>query len=228
MTENNPKHGPFQAHPPRIPGVPARSSAPPVKPAATGPAKNTSNSSRSVLGFGVIVGALLAVSGLTLWAVHGKRAATALQTWGGMRAAFKKEAKVPLGPGDIATTDELEKPWSSKLFTFHNLLTDAKIPALLVRLPGDAFWGFSLIEPYGDCRLQYVTDLNQLKEEYQVTADHPLVVDPCSKAVFDLMRYGNGPTGLVRGDVIQGSALRPPVAIEIRVEGKRIIAGRIE
>lgn len=229
MPEKYSKQGSFQTQPPRIPGVPGRSSAPPARPAAPGPAKNTSHSSRTVLGICVVVGALIAVSGLAWRAAHGKRAATAWQqTLGVMRAVVKKEAKVPVGPGNIATTDELAEPWSSKLFSFHNSLTEVTVPALLVHLSGDNYWAFSLIEPYGDCRLQYVTDLNQLKDEYQVTVDHPMVVDPCNKAVFDLTRYGNGPTGLVRGDVIRGSALRPPVAIEIRVEGKRIVAGRIE
>jgi hypothetical protein len=86
----------------------------------------------------------------------------------------------------------------------------------------------SLAEPFGDCRLEYVQDLSRLQDVYGFRAEHPMIGDPCSKAVFDLMKYGAGMDGLVRGDIVQGSGLRPPIAIEIKVQGDKIVAVRSE
>jgi hypothetical protein len=55
-----------------------------------------------------------------------------------------------------------------------------------------------------------------------------MVGDPCNHAVFDLTRYGSGPNGLVRGEIKQGAAVRPPIAIEIETKGKRLLAVRME
>jgi hypothetical protein len=56
-----------------------------------------------------------------------------------------------------------------------------------------------------------------------------MVVNSCSHTVYDLLRYG-GPSdgGLVRGEVVQGTAIRPPMAIEVRVAGKQLVAVRME
>jgi hypothetical protein len=101
---------------------------------------------------------------------------------------------------------------------------------MVVRLPGGQYWGFSLREPFGDCELEYVTDLKKLQTDYRFEANHPMVANPCSRTVYDLMRYGNGATngGVVRGDIVQGSGVRPPIAIEIRTSGKDVIAVRSE
>ena len=99
---------------------------------------------------------------------------------------------------------------------------------MVVRLPGGALWAFSMREPYGTCDLEYVTDLRRLQQEYDFTASHPMVTDPCNKSVFDLTKYGNAPSGLVRGEVVQGPAFRPPLAIEVRSEKNQIIAVRTE
>jgi hypothetical protein len=55
-----------------------------------------------------------------------------------------------------------------------------------------------------------------------------MIGDPCNRAVFDLLKYGTGPAGVVRGEIVQGPALRPPVAIQIRTEGSEIVAVRME
>jgi hypothetical protein len=136
--------------------------------------------------------------------------------------------KVPMGPGAIATTSEVAKPWSAKHFYFRDPVTLKPVPALLVRLPGGALWAFSLREPYGSCELEYVTNLKQLHDEYGFTGAYPMVGDPCNRTLFDLTEYGNGPGGLVRGEVAQGSGWRPPMAIELRIKGNEIIAARME
>ena len=100
---------------------------------------------------------------------------------------------------------------------------------MVVRLPGGEYWGFSLREPFGNCDLEYVTDMAALQTNYNFSADHPMVGDPCNHSVFDLMRYGTTPSGtLVRGEIEQGGAIRPPIAIEIRKDGNEIRAVRME
>ena len=138
------------------------------------------------------------------------------------------EEQLPTGPGEIATTDELTKVWSSKRFIYRASTGD-QTPAIVVRMPGGNFWALLLREPFGTCDLEYVTDMRELDTKYHYRADHPMVGDPCNGTVFDLMRYGTNSTGgLVRGQVAQGSAIRPPIAIEIRTNGKRVIADRME
>jgi hypothetical protein len=142
-------------------------------------------------------------------------------------APAKPTKTLPVGPGEIATAGELAKPWSSKQFLFRRADSE-KVPALAVRLPGGALWGISLREPYGTCELEYVTDLSKLLTEYNFHARHPMVVNPCSGSVYDLAQYTGGPNGLVRGQVVHGTAIRAPFAIEIVQHGKSIKATRME
>jgi hypothetical protein len=137
---------------------------------------------------------------------------------------------LPVGPGAIGTTDELAKAWSSKRFLFRDPLAVKPVQAMVVRLPGGQLWGFSLQEPFGDCELEYVTDLTRIASEYHFQADHPMVVNPCSRAVYDLTRYSNGALngGIVRGDIVSGVGVRPPMAIQIRTDGKDVVAVRTE
>jgi hypothetical protein len=140
----------------------------------------------------------------------------------------KAPEALPTGPGEIGTTDEVSKAWSSKKFLYQNPVTDEHVKAMVVRLPGGAYWGFSLKEPFGTCELEWVTDLGKLKNEYGYRADHPMVGDPCNHSVFDLTQYVSVSSGMVRGQVVQGAAVRPPMAIEIETKGNRIVAGRSE
>jgi hypothetical protein len=135
---------------------------------------------------------------------------------------------MPLGPGPIATITELDKTWSSKRFLFRAPQTADDVPAMVVRLPGGVFWAISMREPFGTCDLEYVTNVQKLAADYQLTVDHPMVADPCNHAVYDLTRYSPGPNGVVRGATAKGESIRPPIAIEVRVRGKEIVATRIE
>jgi len=134
----------------------------------------------------------------------------------------------PIAPGVVATAEELSQPWASKEFIFHNALSGADVPAMVVHLPRGGYWGFSLIEPYGTCRLEYVTDLQKLATVYGYRADHPLIADPCNKSLFDLLRYGGPMDASVRGDIVSGTGVRPPIAIEIQQRGNSILATAIE
>ena len=73
-----------------------------------------------------------------------------------------------------------------------------------------AFRGISMREPFGSCEMKYVTDLSQIASEYHYTAAHPMIVDPCNHAVYDLEKYGPGPNGVVRGAIVYGAGWRSP------------------
>lgn len=138
-------------------------------------------------------------------------------------------------PG-IATLPEMAQPWSSKQFFMRNGLTSENVPALLVRLPTSSasqtngYWAFSLNSPYGNCRLEYLTDLAKLKNDYDFRSPkHPMVGNPCSRTVFDPLKLTNLPGDVwVRGAIVQGSDLRPPIGIELKIERKDILAIRME
>jgi hypothetical protein len=137
-------------------------------------------------------------------------------------------AGLPFGPGPIATTDELADTWSSKRFVFRPPQTANDIPAIVIKLPKDTYVGVELREPFGTCELKYVTSLSELETDYHLQTDHPMVADPCSHAVFDLTQTAAGPNGTVRGAVVAGAAVRPPIAVQMQVKGKDIVAVKIE
>src|SRR5260221_4213430 len=66
-------------------------------------------------------------------------------------------------PG-IANTTEMAKPWSSKEFFIRNRLSGENVPGLLIRLPSGSasqasgYWAFEQNSPYGNCKLEYLTD----------------------------------------------------------------------
>ena len=135
----------------------------------------------------------------------------------------------------VASVSDL-KPWGSKPFTYRNRKTGESVAALIVRLPigaasqASAYWSFGLKAAFGSCQLEYVDDIQKLKTDYGYRqAKHPMVGNPCSRTVFDPLRYAPLPGNvLVRGAIVQGSDLRPPLGIEIKVKGKDVLAVRME
>jgi hypothetical protein len=83
--------------------------------------------------------------------------------------------------------------------------------------------------PFTQCQFAYVDDLAKLSSEYGFEAAHPMVVNPCSRAIHDPLQHteltGNV---LVRGAVVQGHDLRPPYGIELNVRGNQIRAVAME
>lgn len=135
----------------------------------------------------------------------------------------------------IASITEL-KPWGAKQFNFRNRSTGENISAILLRLPtgssaqASGYWSFSLKSAFGMCQLEYLDDLQKIKSDYGYQqAKHPMVGNPCSRTLFDPLKYAPLPGNvLVRGAIAQGSDFRPPLGIEIKLRGKDILATRME
>ena len=138
-------------------------------------------------------------------------------------------------PG-IADTTEMAKPWSRKNFFVKNGLTGENIPAILIRLPAGSqsqvrgYWAFCVKSPYGNCQLEYITDMAKLQNDYGFRgAKHPMVGNPCSRTVFDPLKLTKLPTDAwVQGAIVQGSDLRPPLGVELKIDGKKVLAIRAE
>jgi hypothetical protein len=242
MADEPKKPDAFRAQDPHIPGVtdnPKREKEAEKLRKLAEKAQRGSSSSSPALSpalLGIIVG-IVAVVGLAYFGV---------KWWETQRALKQAEnppvaagttdlpptnvtvADLPFGPGPVATTAELSKEWSSKRFIFRAPQTADNIPAVVIKLPNNVYWGLSLREPFGTCEMEYVTDTEKISAVYRFQADHPMIGDPCTKAVFDLLKYGNAPGGVVRGETVSGAASRPPVAIQMVVKGKDVVAVKIE
>jgi hypothetical protein len=233
-------NNPFKPSDPKIPGVSARdeSVCQASPPSAESKAVSTRFSMSQMPPRWLILSAtgVLAVCLIAVWWMRGtsaKEPNTGSETATPATTATDRNPvpipePLPVGPGEIATTSELAKDWSAKRFIFRDPLTSREGPAMVVHLPGGVYWGFSLVEPYGSCEMEFVTDMQKLRADYGFRGTHPMVGDPCNRAVFDLTRYGSGPAGLVRGEIAHGAAVRPPLAIEIEVRGKQVLAKKIE
>jgi len=226
----------FKPEMPRIPGV--NDSAP------------SRAARQSVVRLATVAAALSLAGALGWWVVHSSRnkanspassEASAADTFpavaplSGAAAASASSAGSLAAARTVARAEELAKPWSAKKFTFFNPLTHESVPAMIVRLPGvagnrsEAYWAFSLNAPYESCQLEYVTDLGQLASRYGYRASHPMLLAACSGILYDPLRVGTSPLGdWVRGEIVQGVGIRPPLAIEIQVQGNSIIATRME
>ncbi|HEY1482700.1 MAG TPA: hypothetical protein VGF19_08265 [Candidatus Acidoferrum sp.] len=136
----------------------------------------------------------------------------------------------------IATVAQLAKPWSSLNFFVKNPVNGEDIPAIIVRLPtgsatqASGYWAFSRKAPYGPCELEYVSKLSDLRDGYGYqAATHPLAGNPCSHTLYDPLKTANLPGSVwIRGAIVQGSDIRPPYGVEIKVQGKQILAVRSE
>jgi hypothetical protein len=231
------KIDPFKPRQPNIPGVlPSEPKVRAEAPENSGEPQPKEPPPIKMLIAAAVAVALITFAGLVYW--HNSSAVKPAQTSAdsaeaapaGPAAAPKSAPSLPVGPGTIATTAELAKPWAAKRFIYRSILSGRDEPAMVVRLPRGEYWGFSLIEPFGSCELEFITDLNKLKTDYGYRADHPMVGDPCNHTVYDLLRYGGGASNdtLVRGVIVQGNGIRPPMAIEIRADGKDVVAAREE
>jgi hypothetical protein len=136
---------------------------------------------------------------------------------------------------EIATVDELAAPWAAKKFSYTRPLNHEQVPAIAIRLPGGngrttaSFWVILLRTPFGQCQLEYIIDTNQIADRFSFNASHPMIADPCSNSLYDPLRMGTLPNGSwARGEIVHGSGFRPPMQIEIHLDGNKLIAGRAE
>ena len=90
----------------------------------------------------------------------------------------------------IATIEEMARPWASKQFFIRNIVSGVDVPGLLIRLPGgspsraNGYLAFAVDAPYGNCRLEYITNLARLRTEWQDSVDALLsILD--QKALLD-------------------------------------------
>jgi hypothetical protein len=230
--EDHPQSERFKADMPQIPGV-----------ANEAGARKQTGANPAVLLVGVLLGILVIFFLGSRLLLRAKHAAAPV-------AAPPPQLEVPAPAADpsasfprstaanptIATVIEMAKPWTTKDFFFVNRLTDENVPALLVRLPtgsasqSEGYWALAMTAPFGNCKVEYLEDLQKLKSDYEFTgAKHPMVGNPCSRSVFDPLKMMSVPgNAWVRGALVQGSDLRPPLSIEIQIEGRNIEAIRME
>jgi hypothetical protein len=219
----------YKADMPQIPGVsstPRRPRSNPLLPLIAG-----------IVVFGVLL--FLAVR----WFAHSKPAVP-------VRAQAPAQIEVPPAPPDpasllphadknnpvIAEVAGLSKPWSSAEFFIHDVATGENVPATIVRLPSGSpnapsgYYAFSHKAPSGTCPLEYITDLDKLHNDYDFrSATHPLVGNPCSHTLYDPLKTVNLPGNIwIRGAIVQGSDVRPPLGVEIKIQDKEILAIRTE
>jgi len=220
----------FKAEMPQIPGV----SAPPVNPIRRRPSRPW----LVIIGaFGLFI-VIVAGAGILPKSRKIDSPPVAAPQIDVPTAVADLSASVPVAREQnpvIAMVSEL-KPWGSKRFIFHNALTGENVSALILRLPtgssiqASAYWSFAMKPAYGSCQLEYIEDLQKLAADYGYRQGrHPMVGNPCSRSLYDPLKYAAIPgNSLARGAIVQGSDLRPPLGIEIKVRKKEILALRME
>jgi hypothetical protein len=245
MTDPQGKFDPFKPAQPRIPGVSDAPAAPPPETAPEKPArlgklqpKWIAIGAAGAVVLGIFLAAiLLRPSAPATPPSATAPAASALPEPATTAAPSPKTVTAqvpPIYPDEVATTEEMEKPWASRRFTFLKNMALGPVPALLVRLPGgtarstDSYWAFALKSRYGKCDLELVTDLEKLRSDFGYRAQHPMVVEPCSSTVFDPLQQGTVSGAWIRGQVVRGAGLRPPLMIEVQIRGNRILAVQME
>ena len=185
----------------------------------------------------VILAALLCASGFVLWLSHRRHANLNASATSGAPISRVSDAssitKADTEANTIGTLYELAQPWSSKTFLFIDPKTEQGVPAMAIHLPGPpdepSFWAFALSNPFSRCQLQYVTDLSALSLRFAYSAAHPMVVSECDGIVYDPLKMAILPNGSwVRGEMVRGVGIRPPIAIQVEVRGRDVIAKRME
>jgi hypothetical protein len=185
------------------------------------------SSARIFLGLATAIAvSAIVVSSVMLFRQHSRQ---------GRLSQSAKLGQAVQGVAGVATVKELAEPWSSKTFNFHGPKAGENISAIVVRLPEGApdqpgsYWAFSLQPLIGHCQLEYIRDLQKLSTDYKFEAKHPMVGDPCSRAVFDPLQMADLPGGAwARGAIVKGYDFRPPLGIEIHIQSDQLVAAKME
>lgn len=186
----------------------------------------------------VILAALLSASGFAVWLSYRRKAdlpppSAMTEAPSGPASNASENIKSYTDSNSIATLDELAKPWSSKRFTFVDPQSHNSVAAMVIHLPasgaGESFWAFSLNTPFSHCQLQYVTDLSALSQRFSFPAGHPMVVSECDGVIYDPLKIATLSNGSwVRGDIVRGGGIRPPLNIQVEKQGNDLVAKRME
>jgi hypothetical protein len=227
---------PMRPEMPHIPGVDKTPRKRKSNSAGAGFLPNMNEDRRRLLMGGALGGAVLLLMLVLWWAISKPKGGSHSSsdedsTEQGAPANSQPDASAPVqvGPTVAATVEELSKPWAAKKFVFSKPLSREKIDAMVIRLPGGGLWAFSLQDPFGRCQLEYVTDAAAIASSYGYRASHPMVVNPCDKTVYDPLKVGSlGGDTYARGGIVQGNGLRPPLAIDVKLDGQSIVADGIE
>lgn len=241
-SEGKPKFDPFKAEDPVLPGVPRKTAGAPAS-AATGFKLDFKDPKVMAAG-----GAGLAVLLLLMWfglgsskpkaGVSSSPAASASAETPAATSSAVAAPSPPAGPavvslpGVVGTIEEFPLAWSTKKILVQK--ATGRVPALIIRLPGgsprraETYWGLLLTSPYGRCELEYVDDLKRIADDFGYRARHPMVVDPCNLTVFNPLAMGDVGGIIARGEVVQGTTIRPPLAMELKIDGNRIMVLQTE
>lgn len=232
----------FKPVDPVIPGVPRRppehkkkeeEKAKPPRPPGPGPAWQ----SPTVMA-GAGIGALVLLAGAAL-AWHELKPAPApapvvlpppanTATPAGSATAGNEEVPLPDAPGPVATVEEMAKPWSVVKFRFRQPTGESAM-GMVIRLPAaPGYWGLLSVAPSARCELELEIDLGKLRREYGYAASHPMVVDSCTRVVYDPLALGSASGVWIRGRVAAGPGIRPPFEVEIKAQKGFVVASRSE
>jgi len=89
--------------------------------------------------------------------------------------------------------------------------------------------GISLNAPFGNCRLEYVAEIEKLKTDYgYLAAKHPMVGIRAAGRYSIAQNDEYSGRGVGARGIAQGSDLRPPLGIEIGIRNGEILADRME
>jgi hypothetical protein len=188
----------------------------------------------------VAVGALLVLGSVGAWLMtrtthHETDAAVPVLQPSPAVAELPAPAPHAATSNEIGTIEQFAAPWSAKKFTYTRPLNGQQIPAIAIRLPGTnghtaaSYWVILLKSPFGNCALEYISDTTEISSRFGFNASHPMIADACSNTLYDPTRMGTLPNGSwARGEIVQGSGYRPPLQIEIRLDGNKLISVRSE
>lgn len=215
---------------PTIPGV-----------AAADEAQAKAKSNRNLVAI-VVCTVLFVGIGIAWWALRSSSAAPAQVTVAPESTPSPAPAELPPPPAgqgrvknEIGSIEEFARPWTAKYFSYSHPMTREEVPAIAIRLPigngrtSTSYWVILAKAPYGQCNLEFVADVTEIARRFGFTATHPMVADPCTNTLYDPLKMGTLPNGSwSRGEIVQGAGFRPPMEIEVLIEGDRLSAGRAE
>jgi arsenite oxidase small subunit len=116
----------------------------------------------------------------------------------------------------VGHLSDLAQPWSAVKFTLPDS-DGSEMPCIVIHLPGDRWYASSLICPHNKCTLMYVTDVDMVRDSFNVETTTPALACPCHFSVFDPAQGGQ---------VIGGPAPNPPLQLRVTVRGNDVFVGR--